>query len=154
MRAVRDGDCCNCPEIGAESKRLLRIPGGAPVRRVALGGITAFAVYLASVGLTYCSQLLIARIVGIDTYGIYAYVFAWMAVLGYFSTLGFDVALLRFVPAYEAEKEWSLVSGVIQYSQRSAAVVGVLVVLVGISITLLRTQSLSAELAMERGEAP
>ena len=146
MRAVRDSDCCNCPEIGVESKRTLRLPGSAPVRRVALGSITAFAVYLASVGLTYCSQLLIARIVGIDTYGIYAYVFAWMAVLGYFSALGFDVALLRFVPAYEAEQAWNLVSGVIQYSQRSAAVVGVFVVLAGISITLLRAQSMSAEL--------
>jgi O-antigen/teichoic acid export membrane protein len=134
MRAVRDSDC---PEIGVGSRRLLRILGSAPVRRVALGGITAFAVYLASVGLTYCSQLLIARIVGIDTYGIYAYVFAWMAVLGYLSTLGFDVALLRFVPAYEAQQAWNLVSGVIQFSQRSAAVVGVLVVLVGICITLL-----------------
>jgi O-antigen/teichoic acid export membrane protein len=29
-----------------------------------------------------------------------AYVFAWMVVLAYFSTLGFDVGLLRFVPAY------------------------------------------------------
>jgi O-antigen/teichoic acid export membrane protein len=146
MRAVRDSDCCNCPEIGVESKRILRLPGSAPVRRVALGSITAFAVYLASVGLTYLSQLLIARIVGIDTYGIYAYVFAWMAVLGYFSTLGFDVSLLRFVPAYEAEQAWNLVRGVIQYSQRSAAVVGGLVVLVGISIMLLRAQSMSAEL--------
>ena len=76
----------------------------APVSRVARGGVTAFFVYGVGFGLTYCSQLIIARVVGVDTYGVYAYVFAWMVVLAYFSTLGFDVGLLRFVAAYEAER--------------------------------------------------
>jgi O-antigen/teichoic acid export membrane protein len=146
MRIEMDGDCDHSPELGLESGRVFGTPSSAPVRRVALGSICAFAVYIASVGMTCCAQLLIARIVGVDTYGIYAYVFAWMAVLAYFSALGFDVALLRFVPAYEAEKAWSLMRGVIEYSQRRAVVVGMLVVLVGISGTLLRTSRISAEL--------
>jgi len=87
------------------------MPGSATVSRVARGGVTAFFVYGAGFGLTYCSQLVIARIVGVDTYGVYAYVFAWMVVLAYFSTLGFDVGLLRFVPAYEAERAWPLLQG-------------------------------------------
>jgi O-antigen/teichoic acid export membrane protein len=146
MKIERDSDCDHSPELGLESGRVFGTSSSAPVRRVAFGSICAFAVYIASVGLTYCAQLLIARIVGVDTYGIYAYVFAWMAVLAYFSALGFDVALLRFVPAYEAEKAWSLMRGVIQYSQRRAVVVGILVVLVGISSTLLRTPRISPEL--------
>jgi len=146
MRIEMDGDCDHSPELGLESGRVFGAPSSAPVRRVALGSVCAFAVYIASVGMTCCAQLLIARIVGVDTYGIYAYVFAWMAVLAYFSALGFDVALLRFVPAYEAEKAWSLMRGVIEYSQRRAVVVGMLVVLVGISGTLLRTSRISAEL--------
>jgi O-antigen/teichoic acid export membrane protein len=146
MKTEWDCDGDHCPDVRLESSRVSRTPKSAPVRRVALGGISAFAVYVASVGLTYCSQLLIARIVGVDTYGIYAYVFAWMAVLAYFSALGFDVALLRFVPAYEAEQAWNLASGVIQYSQRCATVVGAFVVLVGVSITMLRTPSMSPEL--------
>lgn len=146
MRNKGDSDCGHCPETGLEKNGIFRIPSSAPVRRVALGGISAFAVYIASVGLSYCSQLLIARIVGVDTYGVYAYVFAWMAVLAYFSALGFDVALLRFVPAYEAERAWSLMRGVIQYSQRRATVVGAFIVLVGISVTMIRTPSISTEL--------
>ena len=104
----------------------------APVSRVARGGVTAFFVYGAGFGLTYCSQLVIARVVGVDTYGVYAYVFAWMVVLAYFSTLGFDVGLLRFVPAYEAERAWPLLQGVIQYAQRRAAFVGFSVIFIGI----------------------
>jgi O-antigen/teichoic acid export membrane protein len=108
------------------------MPGSATVSRVARGGVTAFFVYGAGFGLTYCSQLVIARIVGVDTYGVYAYVFAWMVVLAYFSTLGFDVGLLRFVPAYEAERAWPLLQGVIQYAQRRAAFVGFSVIFIGI----------------------
>jgi O-antigen/teichoic acid export membrane protein len=108
------------------------MPGSATVSRVARGGVTAFFVYSAGFGLTYCSQLVIARIVGVDTYGVYAYVFAWMVVLANFSTLGFDVGLLRFVPAYEAERAWPLLQGVIQYAQRRAAFVGFSVIFIGI----------------------
>lgn len=111
------------------------IPASAPVDRVARGGVAALFVYGVGFGLTYCSQLIIARIVGVDAYGVYAFVFAWMIVLGYFATLGFDVGLLRFVPAYEAERAWPLLRGVIQYAQRRAAFVGVCVMLIGIAIT-------------------
>lgn len=51
--------------------------GSAPIIRVARGGAAAFVIYSVGVGLSYCSQLLIARMVGVDTYGVYAYVFAW-----------------------------------------------------------------------------
>lgn len=108
------------------------IVGSASVSQVARGGVTAFFVYGVGFGLTYCSQLIIARVVGVDTYGVYAYVFAWIVVLAYLSTLGFDVGLLRFVPAYEAEHAWPLLQGVIQYAQRRAMLVGLSVIFVGI----------------------
>src|SRR5258705_3240628 len=108
------------------------IVGSAPVNRVARGGVTAFFVYGVGFALTYCSQLIIARVVGVDTYGVYAFVFAWMVVLAYFSALGFDVGLLRFVPAYQAERAWPLLQGVIQYAQRRAMLVGLCVILLGI----------------------
>ena len=117
------------------------IPGSASVSRVARGGVTAFFIYGAGIGLTYCSQLVIARIVGVDTYGVYAYVFAWMVVLAYFSTLGFDVGLLRFVPAYEAERAWPLLQGVIQYAQRRAAFVGLSFIFIGICVVKAWTSS-------------
>ena len=109
----------------------------APIRRVARGGVAAFVIYSAGVGLAYCSQLLIARMVGVETYGEYAYVFAWMIVLAYFSALGFDVSLLRFVPTYQAEGAWSLFRGVIQYAERRTTIVSLLVVIVGICVVLI-----------------
>ena len=75
--------------------------GSAPIKRVAFGGATAFAIFMASAGVTACAQLLVARLIGAETYGVYAYVIAWMTILAYFSALGFDIALLRFVSAYQ-----------------------------------------------------
>ena len=121
-------------------------PGSARIRRVALGGLTAFAIYMASAGVTACSQLLIARIVGAQTYGVYAYVIAWMTILAYFSTLGFDTALLRFVAAYQTMREWSLARGIIQYAERRALAVSILVILLGTLVTLSQHQRLSTEL--------
>ena len=102
------------------------------VARVTRGGVTAFGIYIAGAGLAYCSQLLIAKIVGPDTFGIYAYVLAWMVVLAYFCALGFDVALVRFVPAYRAGQAWALAKGVIQFAERCSMAVGIGVVAIGI----------------------
>jgi O-antigen/teichoic acid export membrane protein len=117
------------------------IAESTPLSRVARGGVTAFFVYGAGFGLTYFAQLLIARMVGVDTYGVYAYVLAWIVVLAYFSTLGFDVGLLRFVPAYEAERAWPLLQGVIQYAQRRVAFVGFTLIFIGICVVEAWTSS-------------
>jgi O-antigen/teichoic acid export membrane protein len=123
-----------------------QVLGNTRIKAVALGSATAFAIYIASAGVTACSQLLIARIVGAETYGVYAYVIAWMTILAYFSALGFDIALLRFVPCYQTTGAWSLVRGVIQYAERRVFAVSILVVLVGSLVILSLPQQFPREL--------
>jgi O-antigen/teichoic acid export membrane protein len=123
-----------------------RVYGSAPVRRVVRGGGAAFAVHVAAAGATYCSQLLIARMVGVDSFGVYAYVTATMVVLAYLAALGFDVALLRFVPAYEAQGRWDLLRGVIKYAHRRVSAVGVGIILIGTSVIAVRGAGMSTEL--------
>ena len=115
-----------------------RVSGSAAVKRVVNGGSVAFAIYVAAAGMAYCSQLVIARMVGVESFGVYAYVTATMVVLAYFAALGFDVALLRFVPAYEAQHRWDMLVGVITYGQRRASAVGIVVVLIGVLVTAVR----------------
>ena len=91
---------------------------GGPAGKLARGTIAAFIVYAVGAGLTYGSQLVLARMIGADGYGVYAYVFAWMTVLAYISALGFDVSLLRFVPAYLAPQAFALLRGVIRLRAR------------------------------------
>ncbi|WP_426413142.1 polysaccharide biosynthesis C-terminal domain-containing protein [Bradyrhizobium ganzhouense] len=111
-----------------------RSGGHARIRRVVIGGAAAFSIYVASAGVTACAQLLIARIVGAHTYGMYAYVIAWITILAYFCALGFDIALLRFVSAYQTMGASDLARGVIQYAERRSLGVSLLVAFIGAGI--------------------
>ncbi len=93
------------------------VVGSGLADRLATGSAAAFLVYLVGHGLAFLAQLLIARVLGADSYGIYAYVFAWMSVLAYFAMLGFNLALLRFVSAYFVTGYWGLLAGIIRYAE-------------------------------------
>jgi len=69
-----------------------------------------------------------------------------MTILAYFSALGFDIALLRFVPAYQTTEAWSLARGVIQYAERRVLAVSVLVMLTGASVIMIWSREFSPEL--------
>ena len=84
--------------------------------------------------MTYGSQLVIARLIGPDGYGTYAYVFSWMTILAYAAALGFDVSTLRFVPTYQAQAAWPLVRGVIQYAERRTMLAGAAVVVIAVAL--------------------
>jgi O-antigen/teichoic acid export membrane protein len=118
-----------------------------PGQPLARASIAALAVFVVGAGLSYVAQLVTARIIGPDSYGVYAYVLAWATLLGYSSTLGFHVSLLRFVPGYQAKEEWGLVSGVIQYSERGAAGTAAGIVLIGVCGILALHGSMRPELA-------
>jgi O-antigen/teichoic acid export membrane protein len=118
---------------------------GQPLRRASTA---ALAVYFVGAGLTCMAQLVIARIIGPDSYGVYAYVLAWITMLAYLSTLGFHVSLLRFVPAYQVKEEWALVRGVIEYSQRGAAGTAITIALTGACSIVALRGSMRPELAL------
>ena len=122
-------------------------PGSASIRRVAQGGGVALAVFAAGAGLSYCAQLLLARSIGPDGYGVYATVFAWMTLLGYGAALGADVSLLRFIPAYRARGEWGLLRGAIVFAERSALVAGLGIGVAGMIVVRFAASGLSSSLA-------
>lgn len=134
------------PTLGAS--RIKAVFAGNARELLGRASIAALAVFIVGAGLTCVAQLMIARIIGPDSYGVYAYVLAWVTLLGYLSTLGFHVSLLRFVPAYQAKGEWALARGVIQYSQRRIARTAFCIVLVGICGIAALRGSLRPELAL------
>jgi len=60
----------------------------------------AFIIRVASAGIMYLSQVLLARWMGRFEFGIYVYVWAWVGFLGMASTLGIATASQRLVPEY------------------------------------------------------
>jgi O-antigen/teichoic acid export membrane protein len=104
-------------------------------------------IYGTGAGLTYAAQLALTRTIGTDGYGVYAYVFAWVTVLAYVSALGFDVSLLRFVPAYWATRAFALLRGVIRYARQRVAAVGCGMAFAGIAVILIERGELPSDLA-------
>ena len=104
--------------------------------RLARGSAGAFTVNVIGTGAAFLAQLVLARVLGVESYGIYAYVSAWIAVLALLATLGFQTGMLRFASAYVAREEWCLLRGVIRYAERRVALAGLAVAAAG-SVTIV-----------------
>ena len=121
-------------------------PSGVGTERLAHSSAIAFGIHIGGAGLTYCSQMVLARIVGAASFGIYSYVLAWVTILAYLSALGFDVSLLRLVSVYRAQHAWALLRGVIHYAEWSATYAGFATTLLSAIIVVVVEGQRSPEL--------
>ena len=79
--------------------------------------IFAFLIRVGSAGLAYLSQIILARWMGSYEYGIFAYVWVWLLLLGGLSTLGLNTAVIRFIPEYTEKADLSRLRGIIFQSR-------------------------------------
>ncbi|PLX34896.1 MAG: hypothetical protein C0605_11985 [Hyphomicrobiales bacterium] len=84
-------------------------PDGSLLR----GAAFAFVIRVASAGLALLSQALLARWIGAHEYGLFAYVYVWVIVLGTLSPLGMNSSILRFVPEYAEHKDYGKLRGIL-----------------------------------------
>lgn len=97
--------------------------------------IFAFIIRVGSAGLAYLSQIILARWMGSYEYGIFAYVWVWILLLGGLSTLGLNTAIIRFIPEYTEKLDLSRLRGVIFQSRLVTFIASTLLMI--ISFTLL-----------------
>lgn len=86
-----------------------------------LGGVirgAAFVMGIRVVGaaIALLSQVLLARWMGAFEYGIFAYVWVWVVVLGIVVPLGFGTSVLRFIPEYRSRARWARLAGFLRAS--------------------------------------
>src|SRR6516165_1428975 len=79
-------------------------------QRIAL---IAFVVRVLSAFIAYVSQVLLARWMGDFEYGIFVIVWVGAVILGGLACLGFQTAIVRFVPEYLERGETKLLRGVV-----------------------------------------
>src|SRR6266568_2080325 len=79
-------------------------------QRIAL---IAFAVRVLSAVIAYVSQVLLARWMGDFEYGVFVIVWVGAVILGGLACLGFQTAIVRFVPEYIERGETELLRGVL-----------------------------------------
>ena len=95
------------------------------------GASASFALQLAGLVTGFGLQILLARSLGSEEFGLYVYALTWINVLVILPKLGTDTMLIRFAAAYSAEGNWALLRGLIRFS---AVTVFSLGCLVGLSV--------------------
>ena len=89
--------------------------------------VIAFAVRVASAGILYLSQIIMARWMGGFEYGIYVSVWTWVLVLGGLSHLGLNMAMIRLLPEYKEQGRLDLHRGLVRGGRLIAFALGTLV---------------------------
>jgi len=87
---------------------------------LARGAIVNVLITGIGIGISFLVQILLARKLGSEQFGLYAYVMGWMALALLPAKLDFDSAATRFVGAYAGNREWDLLNG---FLRRGAQVV-------------------------------
>ncbi len=99
--------------------------GGALVVNV-LGAAIAFGL-----------QILLARLLGVESFGQYIYALTWITLCVLLGKLGLDVTAQRFVPEYEARANWGLLRGFIRRGKQATLLAAsLLAVIVALAVVL------------------
>ncbi|MEQ1616348.1 MAG: lipopolysaccharide biosynthesis protein [Hyphomicrobiaceae bacterium] len=109
------------------------VSGGTDRARLQRDAVLAFGVRVASAGILYLSQIVMARWMGGFEYGIFVSVWTWVLVLGGFSHLGLNMGVIRLLPSYKEAGRLDLHRGLMRGSRMLAFGVGTLIALAALA---------------------
>lgn len=75
------------------------------------GTSVSLLLRVAGAGIVFILHIILARLLGIENYGYYVYASSWIALLVYFSKLGTDTSIIKFVPDYQVHERWGMIQG-------------------------------------------
>ena len=103
------------------------------------GAASVLAIRVAGAAITYVSMVLLARWMGAFEFGIYAYVWTWVILIGTMAPLGLNTSILRFVPEYTARARWGRLWGLLLHTHLIVAAAAVAVSLASGVVLLAAT---------------
>ncbi len=120
------------PRLGAFIRRQTAADEeGGRVRR---GAASAFLVRVASAGLLYLSQIVLARWMGSFEYGVYIAIWTWVLVLGGLCNLGLPTLMIRLVPEHRERGETDALRGLLLFGRLLPFVVASAVAAIGMLV--------------------
>ncbi|MGV8996092.1 MAG: oligosaccharide flippase family protein [Parvibaculaceae bacterium] len=102
------------------------------LREVVQGAAMVMGIRIGGAAIALFSQVLLARWMGVYEYGIYAYVWVWVIILGILAPMGFGTSTLRFVPDYRTRQKWNRLAGILDASWRMVALFSLIAAGIGL----------------------
>lgn len=130
--------------VGSYLQKLKGNGIGAILLRGASG---AFIIQVLGAGIAITVQMLLARMMGAEHYGIYTYALTWINILVLLGKVGLDTTLLRYMAAYNARKEWSVLRGLWGRSNQLVLITSVIVSSSSALVIWLLQERLDSELS-------
>lgn len=112
------------PRLRRAGQKIAARLGDAHLAGVVRGAAFVMGIRIAGAAIALISQVLLARWMGAFEYGIFAYVWVWVVVLGIVAPMGFGTSVLRFIPEYRTKEKWRRLSGVLKASFGIVAALG------------------------------
>ena len=90
------------------------------------GGLGVFALKFVALALAFSAETLIANVLGLEEYDLWAAAASWLAMLTGLAALGMNTMLVRGLPAAQALGDFGRMRGMIAWSGRRMLLAGVL----------------------------
>lgn len=94
------------------------------------GATGGFSIKVIGYIMAFICQIVIARHISVEEYGVYNYVFAWINILAVIGLMGFDRTSVKFVAKYISEHKYKLAKGFLTYSRKVVTMFSVFAALV------------------------
>ncbi len=111
-----------------------RLSGRADTSLALRGAFLAFGIRIAGAALAFISQALIARWMGADGFGIYAYAWVLVILVGTLAQAGFSVSIVRLVSEYRARARLRRLAGALRFSAAFVLMLSSAVALCGMAL--------------------
>ena len=85
-----------------------------PESRLFKSILSTFSLRLTYTGLAFIINVVLARLLGVDEFGMYAYAFTWVSLLGLITTVGLENLMVRQVALYKSQESWGLLRGLLR----------------------------------------
>jgi len=91
--------------------RVRALARGLAANAIARGSASALALRVGGAGLAFGLQVLLARLLGGEPFGVYSAVWIWVLVLGHMAAGGFGETVVRFLPRHQVRGQAPLARG-------------------------------------------
>lgn len=108
-----------------------RFLGDADLGAVAKGAVFAMGIRVAGAAVALACQVLLARWMGVFEYGVFAYVWVWVTLLGFIAGLGLPDAVMKLYAQFRTAADWERIRGLLIASRAMALAFGGVLVICG-----------------------